>query len=239
MGSPAISGSDKYVFVFDADETLFSVDRQKKTDGIAYLSSSAQSDLSTSIEGILESPVMLKTASEKYRVPRVTALARHKFREIFESIKAANERAGEKIIFVTILTNASYTKEEVLAVLHRFFCVSEVDDFANRNDSGGRKEDYMQDLYKRRFERLGIPKKHIILVDDSFSNCVMVNTQGFESIHIPATPQRRECLEICKEERANSLTQLKNIAQGSKTLAFQRSLSRAADNQFSPSYLPN
>lgn len=221
MGSPAISGSDKYALFFDLDEALFSVDSQEKNDGKAYLSYSAQSDLSTSIEGILDSPVMFRTRSNEYRAARVTALARHKFREIFDIIKTVNETAGEKIIFVNILTNANYTKQEVLAILHHFLGVSEIDDFANADVTGGRKEDYMRSLYNRKFEPLGVPKKHVILIDDSFENCVMVKTQGFESIHIPATPQRRECIETGKEERANSLTRLKTIAQATKTLAFQ------------------
>lgn len=184
-----ISSNNQIVLYFDLDQTLFEM--YAELNAPSNLSKSALIDLSSSQEGIIQDPLMVNNEECQLRAKEIRAFAREKFKAIFDQIREVNEGRERPLVLVRIITNATYTENEVYSILKSFYGDMHFDGFANGHRQTYSKGDEMDRDYVNLYGTLGIPRSNIYLIDDSEENCVEAESQGFNAIRMGTTPKVR------------------------------------------------
>ncbi len=114
------------VFVFDLDETLFSIELEKG-DREGKLSQSTKNQLSKSNRGVMkEPPLVLTPEGEELKADSLIAISRETIKKIFNEINDTVQKARslekKPPIAIKIITTATYDEKYVKRVLdHLYF----------------------------------------------------------------------------------------------------------------------
>lgn len=182
------SVSNKVVLFLDLDETLIEVNLGQSE---IRLSESVEEELNSAPEAFkYDVPIYrFKDANDEEAVTiakYVVPIAHKHFQELFNKIDELNTNKDRKAVSVRILTNASYTEDEVTSLLLSLYPNIKIDGFHNRpvGNKSLNKGLVMNDLYNSILQAEGIDRKNIYLLDDLYENCLNVEKFGFNSIHM-------------------------------------------------------
>lgn len=214
---------NKVIFFFDLDETLLDV--RLKDGHPSRLSQSAEIELSNESsdpDGVLTDCLI----QGNYRAFEVKAFAREKFKGIFKRIEKINDTDTK--VFISILTNASYSYNHILGYLEKFYNTSfNLLSYTNSHGCNlGDGKIYKRELEKgaqmeKEFkfvrEQEGFKRNDIYLIDDSFYNCMSASSYGFQTINIPSSHLTREKGLSYSQEEENVFKNLNRILDNIET----------------------
>lgn len=206
---------------FDFDETMAVVTLKEGDSNI--LNNEAMKHLSASSIGIIKNPVLFNVNGGEGRAFEIKAIARQRFDEVFNNIAEINKFLGQKVISVNIITNGTYTKNEVIDVLNVFFGNIQISHFANRSRENPSKGGHIEACQSK--SQSPIPKGRTYLIDDSEKNCNDAEKHGFKAIRMHTSLASAPVADYAASMN-ESFDKLNKIIENTKSLGMQRRLQK-------------